>query len=84
MQSSFCERLHEVWWAWLDGEEEPFIRVTEGYNLYTDNGDSSAEPVARALRYCYRRHRDVCDSNRFTPRRDSCQSVSTYHDQEER
>ncbi len=71
MQSSFCERGHEVWWGWLDGEEEGFIRFTHGYHLCADIDEPTSDPVARALRHCYRLHREVCDSERFTPRRPS-------------
>ncbi len=84
MQSSFCERLHEVWWGWLDGEEEAFVRFTRGYDLRTDGDDIGAEPVARALRYCWRLHRDICDSTRFGPRCERRPPARTDHYQEER
>ncbi len=83
MQTSFCERGHEVWWGWLDGEDLPFVRFTHGYDLRTDDDDSSPEPVARALRYCYRLHSDVCDSDRFTPRLNAYSPRRTYHYEEE-
>ncbi len=83
MQSSFCERGHEVWWGWLNGEELPFVRFTRGYHLCADSADTSPEPVARALRHCYRLHSEVCASHQFTPRRDSRPYVRINHYQEE-
>ncbi len=61
MESSFCAKGHEVWWAELNGRTLPFVRFTRGYSL-----EPSGEPgqstlaVAHPLRECYRLHADIC------------------------
>ncbi len=62
METSLCERGHEVWWAELNGEKRAFVRFTQGYDLVRDESGA----FARAVRYCYRLHSDICDARAFT------------------
>ncbi len=67
METSFCAYGHQVWWADLDEERVPFVRFTRGYLLVeSEEQDPDVPAVARAMRYCWRPHADVCASTEFT------------------
>ena len=68
METGFCERGHQVWWARIADEPVAFIRLKRAFRFgcLPETGPRD-RVVAYPLAHVYRLHSDVCDSIRFRP-----------------
>ncbi len=68
VETNFCERGHQVWWADLNGENTAFVRFTGAYRLQViPETGTRGRVVAAEIGLCYRKHRDICPSRSFRP-----------------
>jgi hypothetical protein len=69
METGYCERHHQIWWAEWNGKRTAFVKIGRAFRLETRRTEEGGSAVtANPVAFCYRLHSEICPSYKFSRR----------------